>query len=89
MAAILKYIMMFAIVRVLVYLGFGVVTYGAVIYALNEAIDKAAIAYNSMPGDVLQFLAIAGVPQALGIMVGALIAAATLKFAKRIALMGG
>ena len=89
MAAILRYLMMFAIIRALVALGFGVVTYGAVMYALYRAINEAKIAYNSLPGELLNFLAIAGVPQVMGILLGAVVAAASLRFAKRIAFMGG
>lgn len=89
MGAILKYIMMYAIIRAVVSIGFGVVTYGAVLYAMNRAIDEAKIAYNSLPGELLQFLAIAGIPQCMGIMLGACIAAASLRFAKRIAFVGG
>jgi len=89
LAVILKYIMMYAIVRAVVSIGFGIVTYGAVLYALNRAIDEAQLAYNSLPAELLQFLAIAGVPQCMGIMLGAVIAAASLRFAKRIAFIGG
>lgn len=89
MGALLKYLMMYAIIRAVVSIGFGVVTYGAVLYAINRAIDEAKISYNSLPGEVLQFLAIASVPQCIGIMLGAVIAAASLRFAKRIAFIGG
>lgn len=89
MGAILRYLMMYAIIRAVVALGFGVVTYGAVLYALNRAINEAKIAYNSLPGELLQFLAIAGVPQVMGIFLGAVVAAASLRFAKRIAFVGG
>ena len=61
MGAILRYLMMYAIIRAVVALGFGVVTYGAVMYALYRAINEAKIAYNSLPGELLNFLAIAGV----------------------------
>lgn len=87
--AILKYLFMYAIIRAVVSLGFGIVTYGAVIYALNRAVDEAKLAYNSMPTEVLQFLAIASVPQCMGILLGACIAAASLRFARRIAFVGG
>lgn len=89
MGAILRYLMMYAIIRAVVALGFGVVTYGAVLYALNRAINEAKIAYNSLPGELLNFLAIAGVPEVMGILLGAVVAAASLRFAKRIAFIGG
>lgn len=89
MGAILRYLMMYAIIRAVVALGFGVITYGAVLYALNRAINEAKIAYNSLPGELLNFLAIAGVPEVMGILLGAVVAAASLRFAKRIAFIGG
>lgn len=89
MGAILRYLMMYAIIRAVVALGFGVVTYGAVLYALNRAINEARISYNSLPGELLNFLAIAGVPEVMGILLGAVVAAASLRFAKRIAFIGG
>ena len=52
MGAILKYIMMYAIIRAVVALGFGIVTYGAILYALNNAINEIRTAYNSMPAEV-------------------------------------
>lgn len=89
MAAILRAIFMFAIIRALVALGFGIITYGAVVYALNRAINELRDAYNSMPVEVLQFLAIAEVPKSIGILLGALVAAISIRFAKRIAFIGG
>lgn len=89
MGAILRYLMMYAIIRAVVALGFGVVTYSAVLYALHRAINEAKIAYNSLPGELLNFLAIAGVPEVMGILLGAAVAAASLRFAKRIAFIGG
>ena len=89
MGAILKYIMMYAIIRAVVAIGFGIVTYGAILYALNNAINEIRSAYNSMPAEVLQFLAIAEVPKAVGIVLGAMVAAASIRFAKRIAFIGG
>ena len=89
MAAILKFLITYAIVRAVVALGFGVVTFAAVTAALYKAINEARAAYNSLPTDLLQFLAIAEVPTALGIVLGAAVAAASLRFAKRIAFIGG
>lgn len=89
MGAILKLIIKFAIIRAVVSIGFGIITYGAVLYAINRAVDEAKIAYNSLPGELLQFFAIAGIPQCMGIMLGAVVASASLRFAKRIAFIGG
>lgn len=89
MSAILRTIFMYAIVRAVVALGFGIVTYGAVLYAINNAINHVKTAYNSLPAELLQFLAIAGLPECISIMLGALIAAASLRFARSIAFIGG
>lgn len=87
MTAILQWIITYAIVKALLSIGFGIVTYGAVIYAINNAISYAKTAYNGMPVVVLQFLAIAGVPEFLGILCGAVVARASLQFVKKIALI--
>jgi len=89
MTAILQWIITYAIVRALVSIGIGIVTYGAVIAAITQAIGYAKEAYNTMPVQVLQFLAIAGVPEFMGIICGAVIARASLQFVKRLALIGG
>lgn len=87
MTAIIQWIITYAIVKALLSIGFGVITYGAVIYAINNAISYAKTAYNGMPFAVLQFLAIAGVPEFLGILCGAVVARASLQFVKKIALI--
>lgn len=87
MTKILQWLITYAIIRAMVSIGLGIVTYGAVIYAIKNAINAAKSAYNTMPGQVLNFLALAGVPEALGIICGAVIARTTLVFVKRIALV--
>ncbi len=89
MGAILKYIMMYAIIRAVVALGFGIVTYGAILNSLHNPINEIRTVYNTPPAEVLQFLAIAEVPKAVGIFLGATVAAASIRFAKRIAFIGG
>lgn len=88
MGMILQWIITYALIRTLMTVGIGIVTYGAVIYALNNAISYAKQMYNGMPITVLNFLAIAGVPEVLGILCGALIARASLQFVKRLAFIG-
>ena len=63
MSAIFKLIITYAIVRVIAAIGFAVITYGGVTYALNRAISEIQTSYNSLPSEILQFLAIAGVPE--------------------------
>ena len=60
MSAILGLIIKFAIVRAIIGIGIGVITYGAVIWAIQNAIQQLKSAYNSMPFEILNFLAIAG-----------------------------
>ena len=88
MSAILGLIIIFAIVRAIIGIGIGVITYGAVIWAIQNAIQQLKSAYNSMPFEILNFLAIAGMDDFLGIICGALLARASIQFARRLALLG-
>lgn len=88
MAAIIGIILKVALIRWLIGLGVGVVSYTAVMYAIRQAIDYTKTAYNSLPVDALNMLAIAGVPEVLGIITGAIMANVTLQFVKRIAFIG-
>lgn len=56
--------------------------------AINNAIAYLKAGYNSMPVEVLNMLAIAGVPDVLGIITGAVVARMSLQFIKRVALLG-
>lgn len=85
MAAFLKWVITYAIVKALASIGIGIVTYGAVLYAINNAISYVKQAYNGIPVETLQFLAIAGMPEFLGIICGAIVARASLTFAKKLA----
>lgn len=86
MTAILQWIITYSIVRAALSIGFGIVTYGAVIYAITNTIGFVKSSYNSMPVSVLQFLAIAGVPEFMGIVTGAVIARASIQFFKKLTL---
>lgn len=59
------------VMRVLVTLGMGTVTFTGVTAAMNTLIGEAQSTWSSLPTDVLAFASIAGVPQALGIICGA------------------
>lgn len=89
MSTLISLIIKFALIRFLISLGFGIISYTAVMTAINNAIAYMKAGYNSMPFEVLNMLAIAGVPEALGIITGAVTARMTLQFVKRIALLGG
>ena len=88
MATIIGIILKVALIRWLIGLGVGVVSYTTVMYAIRQAIGYTKTAYNSMPVEVLNMLAIAGVPEVLGIITGAIMANITLQFVKRIAFIG-
>lgn len=89
MAMILQWLITYALVRALVTIGIGIVTYGAVIIAITNAVGYAKTAYNGMPIQIINFMAIAGIPEFLGIICGAVLARASLQFVKRLALIGG
>ncbi len=89
MSTIISLIIKFALIRFLISLGFGIISYTAVMTAINNAIAYLKTGYNSMPVEVLNMLAIAGIPEVLGIITGALVARMSLQFIKRVALIGG
>ncbi len=88
MAALIKLIITYAIVRAVAALGFAVVTYGGVTYAMNQGIDQIKSSYNSMPAEILQFLAIAGVPDFFGIVLGAVNFVVAIRFMRSIVFVG-
>lgn len=87
LAKVLGWVFTFAIVRAIASIGIGIITYAGVIYAINNAITYARAAYNEMPAGVLQFLGLAGMPEVLGIILGAVVARASLVFARRLAFL--
>lgn len=71
------------VMRVLAQLGIGVLTFIGVEAGINSALSYAQTTYLGLPAVVLQFLAIAGVNSALGIMAGGITARLTLMAMKR------
>lgn len=59
------------VIRAIVALGFSVVTYAGVMVLLNQLISSAQSSWASLPASVIQLCTLAGIPQALGILVGA------------------
>lgn len=59
--------------RVLIALGFGLISTVGVTIALNSALDSAHATYNSMTSYTLALLGLSGTGYALGIIAGALI----------------
>lgn len=69
--------------RVLAQLGIGFVTFIGVEAGVNAALTHAQNVYLGLPATVLQFMAIAGVNSALGILAGGITARLTLMAMKR------
>jgi hypothetical protein len=61
-------------IRVLTILGIGTMTFTGVTTALQGLIDMAVQSYGGMSADVLALAGIAGIPQGLGIICGAMTA---------------
>lgn len=61
-------------VRVILSLGFSLVTYTGVTVALDALISYSRTNYNALPADVLALAGIAGVPEGLGLIFGAMTA---------------
>lgn len=72
------------VVRVLIALGMGVVTYAGLRVAVSAALDAARGALSGLLGDVVQIMALAGFFQALGIIAGALMAVVALRAVKKL-----
>lgn len=85
MGQILQWIIGYAIVRAALHLGIGVATYGGVVYAVHSFIGYAQDLYNGLPVATLQFAALAGVPEFLAIICGAVVARLSIQFTKHLA----
>lgn len=62
------------VLRALTTLGLGLMTFTGVAVALQGLIDQAVSNYASIPSDILGLAGLAGVPQAVGIICGAMVA---------------
>lgn len=71
------------VTRVLLQLGIGVVSYAAVITAVNSLISSARGNYNNIPSDILSIFSIAGFNDAFGIIVAAIAARLSVQVWKR------
>jgi len=60
--------------RVLTAIGISTVTFTGVTTGVQALIDSVVSNYASLPADVLGLCGVAGVPQALGIIAGAMVA---------------
>ncbi len=66
--------------RVLMALGIGTLTYGSVLILLNQIFVQAQGYYNNVPVFTLQILNLAGFGDAMGIVMGAVLARAAFVF---------
>lgn len=73
--------------RFLSALGIGIVSYAALSTALNQALGAAKAAMGGLSGDALGLVQLAGVPDAMSIIAGALIARVSLMVLKRFELL--
>ena len=60
--------------RALTMLGIGTLTFTGVTASLDAMISMAQTNWSSVPADVLQLAAIAGIPESMGIIAGAFVA---------------
>lgn len=62
------------VLRALTAIGLGTLTFTGVTVALQGLIDIAVSNYASVPSDVLGLAGVAGIPQCIGIICGAMVA---------------
>jgi hypothetical protein len=60
--------------RVMMTLGFSIITFGSVAAALQALIDIAVNNWAGVPANVLMLASLAGIPQAIGIICGSFVA---------------
>lgn len=70
--------------KVLAALGLGVVSYTVITSLLNQAISAAQAAFGQVSGITLSILTLAGAPDVLGILSGALVARVSLMTLEKI-----
>lgn len=73
--------------KVLVMLGIGVVTYGAMTTLLNSVIAQAQASWGQIAGVALQLSSLGGIPQVLGIITGAMVARVSFMVAGKLAIL--
>lgn len=71
---ILSWLMSSIGANILVSLGIGFISYGAVTVAAESLIDTFATTWSGLPSAVLSIFSLAGFPQALGLIIGAYLA---------------
>ncbi|MDZ4106713.1 MAG: DUF2523 family protein [Nitrosomonas sp.] len=72
--------------RVLAAAGIGIIGYAVVVSAFEAVVSFAHDHYNSLPGDVLALVGLAGIGEAIGLLVGAMTFKLTVLSVKRLGL---
>jgi hypothetical protein len=67
------------VVRGITALGFTAVTFSGVTELANQMVSNAQSSWSQMPATVLQLASLSGIPEALGMIMGAYIAVLALK----------
>lgn len=75
-----------AVSKVLSAIGIGTVTYVGLDAAMEAGLDTARSSLNGLTPDVLGILALAGIPDAMGIIAGGMVTAVTMATLTRFAL---
>lgn len=73
--------------KVLIALGFGVVSYGGLAVLYSSVQSQVVSSFGQLGGATLQIISLAGFPQAVGIILSALAARVALLAAKKLALL--
>lgn len=73
--------------KILITLGIGLVSYAALSVALNQAISSAKAAWGGLGGDSLGLIQLAGVPDAISIVVGAVLARVAMQSVNKLQLL--
>jgi len=73
--------------RVLLSLGFGLVSYAAISTAVNSLLGSARSAWGGMSGDVLALVELSGASTALSIIAGAIVAKVALMAVTKLQLL--
>lgn len=74
--------------RILISLGFGIITYAGLTLAFNAARDQVVAYYGQAGADITVVADLAGLPQAFGIMLGACAARIALMAVQRLGMLG-
>lgn len=72
--------------KLLISLGFALVSYAALISAVNAAIAAVKLSYSGISADVLSLIELAAVDNGIGIILGAIVARVSFAYTTKLAL---